>query len=39
MRETLIIEVLEAAVGRRELESGLLLHSDREVQYRGNEYR
>lgn len=39
MRETLIIEALEAAVGRRDIESGLLLHSDRGVQYRGNEYR
>ena len=39
MRETLIIEALEAAVGRRDVEGGLLLHSDRGVQYRGNEYR
>ena len=29
MRKTLIIEALEAAVGRRDIESGLLLHSDR----------
>jgi transposase InsO family protein len=39
MRETLIIEALEAALSRRQPEPGLLLHSDRGVQYRGNDYQ
>jgi transposase InsO family protein len=39
VRETLILEALTMASGRRDLSPGLLLHSDRGVQYRGNEYQ
>ena len=39
MRETLILEALQMAQGRREVRPGLLLHSDQGVQYRGNEYQ
>lgn len=39
MRETLILEALQMARGRREVRPGLLLHSDRGVQYRANEYQ
>jgi transposase InsO family protein len=39
VRETLILEALTMAVGRRDVVRGLLLHSDRGVQYRGNEYQ
>jgi transposase InsO family protein len=39
MRETLILEALTMATARREIPEGLLLHSDRGVQYRGNEYQ
>jgi transposase InsO family protein len=39
VRETLILEALTMAVGRRDVMPGLLLHSDRGVQYRGNEYQ
>jgi len=39
MRETLILEALQMARGRRDIPQGLLLHSDRGVQYRGNEYQ
>jgi transposase InsO family protein len=39
VRETLILEALTMALGRREMSPGLLLHSDRGVQYRGNEYQ
>ena len=39
MRETLITEALESAIARRDVKDGLLLHSDRGVQYRGNEYQ
>lgn len=39
MRETLILEALQMARGRRQVRPGLLLHSDRGVQYRGNEYQ
>lgn len=39
VRETLILEALTMAAGRRDLSQGLLLHSDRGVQYRGNEYQ
>src|SRR5262245_6074173 len=39
VRETLILEALTMALGRREVPQGLLLHSDRGVQYRGNEYQ
>tara|TARA_R110002073_G_scaffold276337_2_gene440193 strand:+ start:966 stop:1850 length:885 start_codon:yes stop_codon:yes gene_type:complete len=39
MRESLILGALEMALQRREFSDGLLLHSDRGVQYRGNEYQ
>jgi putative transposase len=39
MREGLILDALTMAVGRRDVAHGLLLHSDRGVQYRGNEYQ
>ncbi|MGQ0522513.1 MAG: IS3 family transposase [Betaproteobacteria bacterium] len=39
VRETLILEALTMAAARRNLAQGLLLHSDRGVQYRGNEYQ
>ena len=39
MRESLIIEALDMAVSERKLQSDTLLHSDRDVQYRGNEYQ
>ena len=39
MRETLILEALQMARGRREVHPGLLLHSDQGVQYRANEYQ
>jgi len=39
VRETLILEALTMALGRREVAPGLLLHSDRGVQYRGNDYQ
>jgi transposase InsO family protein len=39
VRETLILEALTMALGRRDVVRGLLLHSDRGVQYRGNEYQ
>ncbi len=39
MRESLVLEALDTAVARREVAPGLLVHSDRGVQYRGNEYR
>jgi putative transposase len=39
MREGLILDALSMAVGRRDVADGLLLHSDRGVQYRGNEYQ
>lgn len=39
MRESLIIEAFDMAVTGRELGNGLLLHSDRGVQYRGHEYQ
>ena len=39
VRETLILEALTMAAARRDLSQGLLLHSDRGVQYRGNEYK
>ena len=39
VRETLIVEALTMATARRELSPGLPLHSDRGVQYRGNEYQ
>ncbi len=39
MREGLILQALDMAVTDREIKSELLLHSDRGVQYRGNEYQ
>lgn len=39
MRESLIIEAFDMAVTGRELGNGLLLHSDRGVQFRGHEYQ
>jgi len=39
MRESLIIDALEMAVSRRETKGNMLIHSDRGVQYRGNEYQ
>lgn len=39
MRESLVLEALEMALQRRAYTDGLLLHSDRGVQYRGNEYQ
>lgn len=39
MRESLIIDALEMAVSRREPKGNMLIHSDRGVQYRGNEYQ
>jgi putative transposase len=39
VRETLILEALTMATARRDIPEGLLLHSDRGVQYRGNEYQ
>ena len=39
MRETLIVDALKMAVAQRDIQPGLLLHSDRGVQYRGNEYQ
>lgn len=39
MRESLVLDALEMALQRREYADGLLLHSDRGVQYRGNEYQ
>ena len=39
MREALVLEALDMALGRREVSQGLVLHSDRGVQYRSNEYQ
>jgi len=39
MRESLIREALDMAVSNRDIRQGTLLHSDRGVQYRGNEYQ
>ncbi len=39
MRERLILDALHMAVARRKITNGLLIHSDRGVQYRGNEYQ
>lgn len=39
MRESLILEALGMARGRRPVQPGLLLHSDRGVQYRAKEYQ
>lgn len=39
MRESLILEALDMAVSNRPIQHGALIHSDRGVQYRGNEYQ
>jgi transposase InsO family protein len=39
MRESLVLQALEMALNRRDTSDGLLMHSDRGVQYRGNEYQ
>lgn len=39
MREGLILEALDMAVSHRELKRDTVIHSDRGVQYRGNEYQ
>ena len=39
MREGLILEALDMAVSHREGRRGTVIHSDRGVQYRGNEYQ
>jgi len=39
MRETLIIKALDMAVSSRDTTKQVLLHSDRGVQYRGQEYQ
>ena len=39
MRESLILEALDMAVSNRPIQHGTLIHSDRGVQYRGNEYQ
>ena len=39
MQESLILEALTMAASRREIKPNALIHSDRGVQYRGNEYQ
>ena len=39
MRETLIIKALDMAINSRDITKEVLLHSDRGVQYRGQEYQ
>jgi transposase InsO family protein len=39
MTYDLINEALEMAIARRDIQKGLIVHSDRGVQYRSNEYR
>ena len=39
LREELVLEALDMAVCDREVQSDMLLHSDRGVQYRGHEYQ
>lgn len=39
MRESLILDAFTMAASQRALQSGALVHSDRGVQYRGNEYQ
>lgn len=39
MREELILDALDMAVTLRQPQGSLLVHSDRGVQYRGNEYQ
>lgn len=39
MRESLVLDAFTMAVARRDLKDNALVHSDRGVQYRGNEYQ
>ncbi len=39
MRESLILDAFTMAVSQRDMEENALVHSDRGVQYRGNEYQ
>lgn len=39
MRESLILDALNMAVALRQPQGNILIHSDRGVQYRGNEYQ
>ena len=39
IREELILDALNMAVAQRQPQNSLLIHSDRGVQYRGNEYQ
>ena len=39
MRESLILDAFTMAVSQRDLKDNALIHSDRGVQYRGNEYQ
>ena len=39
MRESLVLKAFETVLNRRDTSDGLLMHSDRDVQYRGNEYQ
>jgi len=39
MRESLILDALSMAISQRKIRPGALIHSDRGVQYRGNEYQ
>ena len=39
MRESLVIEAFNMAAAQRDYDDGVLLHSDRGVQYRGHEYQ
>jgi putative transposase len=39
MQESLILEALNMAASRRQIKPNALIHSDRGVQYRGNEYQ
>ena len=39
MRESLVLDAFNMALSGRDIQGALLLHSDRGVQYRGNEYQ
>ncbi|HHH45262.1 MAG TPA: IS3 family transposase [Gammaproteobacteria bacterium] len=39
MRESLVLDALNMAASQRQIQPGALIHSDRGVQYRGNEYQ
>ncbi len=39
MKESLIIDAFDMAISQRKLKEGALIHSDRGVQYRGNQYQ